>query len=197
HAGCALRQLLLDFEAEGTIITSTYLGFNSPEAFADLLTIPGVDVHIYQGDSRGFHAKGYVFRQEKSTTAIVGSSNLTEFALLKNTEWNLKFSALPDGDIVHQLDEALWLQREGSTPLTEVWLEDYRRVYEKPVAGKRLSTREQNLLGVRENEDFSEVVREVQPNSMQEDALSELAKLRERGERKGLIVSATGTGKTV
>ena len=35
-----------------------------------------------------------------------------------------------------------------------------------------------------------------QPNAMQADALEALEKLRANGEEKGLVISATGTGKT-
>src|SRR5690606_28779967 len=102
-----LKQALLEFPGKGTIITSTYLGFNTPAAFRELLNVPGIEVYVYEdGTRRGFHAKGYLFEQAASTTAIVGSSNLTESALLTNQEWNLRFSALPDGDIVDQLRRA-------------------------------------------------------------------------------------------
>lgn len=97
-----LKQAILDYRGSGSIITSTYLGFNSPAAFRELLNLEGIRVYVHPDSAAGFHAKGYIFEQELSTTAIVGSSNLTERALLLNHEWNLRFSALPDGDIVQR-----------------------------------------------------------------------------------------------
>src|SRR5690606_30363304 len=43
HALAMLKQALLDFRGRGRIITSTYLGFNSPAAFRELLNLPRVD----------------------------------------------------------------------------------------------------------------------------------------------------------
>ena len=75
-----------------TIVTSCYLDFNEPEALRELLRIRGVDVYVHDDEQRG-HPKGYVFEHaEGVTTAIVGSSNLTNAALAKNEEWNFKFS---------------------------------------------------------------------------------------------------------
>ena len=98
----SLKQPFIDFEGTGRIITSTYLGFNSPETFRELLNLRdiGIEVFVYEDDHRGFHPKGFIFQQEYGTTAIVGSSNFTSRALRRNHEWNLRFSALPGGDIV-------------------------------------------------------------------------------------------------
>ena len=97
-----LKQALLDYRGTGTIITSTYLGFNSPAAFRELLNLDGVDVYVYQDSAAGFHAKGYIFEQESSTTAIVGSSNLTASALLMvASAWLLALWV--DGALLHAL----------------------------------------------------------------------------------------------
>ena len=37
---------------------------------------------------------------------------------------------------------------------------------------------------------------EIEPNNMQREALRSLSELRAEGEEKGLVISATGTGKT-
>src|SRR5699024_2095001 len=88
-----LKQDLLEYTGHGTIVTSTYLQFNSPEVFRELLILPNVDVKVVPDESRGFHSKGYIFRQTNGLSVIVGSSNLTRRALLQNEEWNLRFSA--------------------------------------------------------------------------------------------------------
>lgn len=185
-----LKQALLDFSGKGTIITSTYLGFNAPAAFRELLNIPGVDVFVYSGSRGGFHAKGYLFDQLGSTTAIVGSSNLTETALLTNHEWNLRFSALPDGDIVDQLHRAVDVQLKASVRLTEAWIDDYSATYVPPARRSPIiSTGDDNaglpLRGL------------ITPNAMQSEALHEIQKLRDAGERRAVVISATGTGKTI
>jgi phosphatidylserine/phosphatidylglycerophosphate/cardiolipin synthase-like enzyme len=101
------------------------LDFNSPAAFRELLNLDGICVYVHPDSATGFHAKGYIFGQDTSTTAIVGSSNLTERALLMNHEWNLRFSALPTGDIVQQLNRAVKAHIEASVVLTKEWIDEY------------------------------------------------------------------------
>ncbi|ANE03724.1 DUF3427 domain-containing protein [Corynebacterium crudilactis] len=180
-----LKQALLDFKGKGRIITSRYLDFNDPTMFRELLTLEGVEVLIHQGE--GFHSKGYVFQHDVGITAVVGSSNLTDNALLVNREWNLKFSASPNGDIAFQLNDAINCQLERSIPLTAEWITEYeatRRVPERLVS--------QNI----PLEDQSDAGRII-PNAMQEEALAALLSLTEKGEKRGVIISATGTGKTI
>lgn len=180
-----LKQALLDFKGKGRIITSRYLDFNDPTMFRELLTLENVEVLIHQGD--GFHSKGYVFHHDVGITAVVGSSNLTDNALLVNREWNLKFSASKNGDIAFQLDDAINRQIERSTPLTPEWISEYeatRRVPERLVS-QNIPLEDQSNAGT------------IVPNVMQEEALDALLSLTEKGEKRGVIISATGTGKTI
>lgn len=186
-----LKQALLDFPGKGTIITSTYLDFNTPAAFRELLNIPGIEVFVYSGTRGGFHAKGYLFEQVGSTTAIVGSSNLTETALLTNHEWNLRFSALPDGDIVEQLHRAVDSQLETSVRLTETWIDEYAATYLPPAPRPR-------IIQVADAGDASLPSQElIAANTMQTEALREIQRVRDAGERRAVVISATGTGKTI
>ena len=186
-----LKQAILDYKGSGSIITSTYLGFNSPAAFRELLNLKEIRVYVHPDSSAGFHAKGYIFEQELSTTAIVGSSNLTERALLLNHEWNLRFSALPDGDIVQQLNRASMAHIDASVALTSKWIDEYQQSWSAQVrpsssgSGRIEESLELPSTGV------------VLPNAMQIEALSEIAALRESGETRGVVISATGTGKTI
>lgn len=186
----SLKQPLIEFPGRGRIITSTYLGFNSPDSFRELLNLSdlGIDVYVLEDDARGFHPKGFIFEQEASTTAIVGSSNLTSRALKRNHEWNLRFSALPDGDIVHQLTAAIDTQLEGSILLTDDWIREYESTYVPP------QTRA-GFEGIRTPAPGAGA--QIIANAMQAEALAEIAKVRKAGEDKALVVSATGTGKTI
>ncbi|WP_446666744.1 DUF3427 domain-containing protein [Flexivirga sp. B27] len=187
YAVAILKQALLDFAGTGRIITSTYQNFNSPAAFRELLNLPGVDVHLHPSGRSGFHAKGYIFDQGANTTAIVGSSNLTKNALLLNSEWNLRFSALPDGDVVEQLGQAVEAQLAQSEPLTHEWIDAYAETWRPPPRRYALEPDPETL----------QQPGEVVPNRMQVDALDRIAQLRTAGERRGIVVSATGTGKTI
>ncbi|WP_019158439.1 DUF3427 domain-containing protein [Brevibacterium senegalense] len=186
----SLKQPFIDFEGTGRIITSTYLGFNSPETFRELLNLRdiGIEVFVYEDDRRGFHPKGFIFQQDYGTTAIVGSSNFTSRALRRNHEWNLRFSALPGGDIVEQLATAVDAQLASSTPLTADWIQTYEARYVPPQSPAAVET-----IAVQLRDDRTPIT----PNAMQAEALEEIAKVRDAGENRALVVSATGTGKTI
>ncbi|MCY1683858.1 DUF3427 domain-containing protein [Kocuria sp. SL71] len=189
-----LKQPLLDFVAAGgtgRIVTSTYLNFNAPDALRELLALPGIEVYAHLDPKRGFHSKGYVFDQELGTTAIIGSSNLTSNALLRNREWNLRFSALPEGDIAEQLRTAVDRQIDEAVVLTHELIDAYAIEYaQRP---QLVATPVDGFLPPAS----SGIPTTIVPNSMQEEALERIERLRLAGERRALVISATGTGKTI
>ena len=82
-----LKQTLLELEKRnipGKIITSTYLGFNDPDSFKELLKFKNIEVRIYEKE--GFHPKGYIFKQGNLLKTVIGSSNITQSALSTNQE---------------------------------------------------------------------------------------------------------------
>lgn len=183
-----LKQHLYDFAGRGRIITSDFLAFNQPQAFAELLKLrehAGIDVRRHT--ARGFHPKGYIFEQGPSVTAMIGSSNLTSQALSRNHEWNLKVSAAEGSDLANQLSRLLEGQVAGSEPLTEEWIQAYADLYVAPPRRGPQPTLP---------EPAEEPV-EVAPNPMQQDALLALDLARAEGARRAIIISATGTGKTI
>lgn len=203
-----LKQALLDFEGTGAIITSTYLDFNEPNALRELLGVRNVDVYVHPGVERGFHPKGYLFNQGPLTTAIVGSSNLTSRALLQNEEWNLRVSALQAGDLVDQIDSAIDRQLHQSQSLTAEWIDEYEERY-RQAATLRIPTQQPTpIVGVPTEaidwEPFGrpaalpgEEPRQIVPNAMQVEALDSIDKIRAAGESRAVVISATGTGKTI
>lgn len=182
-----LKEELLEFKGTGEIITSNYLDFNEPAAFRELLLLDNVNVYIHEDVDRGFHAKGYIFHREEGVTAIIGSSNLTDNALLINQEWNLRFSAFPEGDIAYQLNDAVQRQKARSLSLNEEWVVNYEK--NRQFRPLRVTSGD-SLLDAPTGD-------RIVPNEMQIKALEALRELRERGERKAVIISATGTGKTI
>ncbi|MDD6786064.1 MAG: phospholipase D-like domain-containing protein, partial [Eggerthellales bacterium] len=84
---------------KGRILTTTYNNFNKPEVLRKLLEFPNIEARVFQG---GFHAKGYLFNKEGVSTVIVGSSNLTQKALLVNKEWNILFHSYADGRMLKE-----------------------------------------------------------------------------------------------
>ena len=161
----------------GKIITSTYLGFNAPSMFKKLLKYENIEVKIFEG--KGFHPKGYIFHKKDQTDIMIGSSNLTQNALAVNQEWNLFFSSDTQKEIVLKVEDEFNKQWKQSIPLTNVWIEDYQKVYVKPQKHKTIN-----------------VSKEIKPNYMQKNALESLDNLRKNNKDKALLISATGTGKT-
>uniref|UniRef100_UPI003784807C phospholipase D-like domain-containing protein n=1 Tax=Pseudolysinimonas sp. TaxID=2680009 RepID=UPI003784807C len=129
-----LKQELSEFVGSGTIITSDYLGFNSPAAFYELLNLRrfGIDVRLHSESA--FHPKGYVFRGSDGVTAILGSSNLTENALVRNHEWNLRVSASYQSNLADQFVNLVDEQILNSVPLTHAWVQEYAATYRPPPA---------------------------------------------------------------
>ncbi|MDP4164322.1 MAG: phospholipase D-like domain-containing protein, partial [Bacillota bacterium] len=121
-----LKSHFLDLKEKGIkgrILTSTFLNFNQPKVFRELLKITNVEVRLT--DLKGFHSKGYIFNHDSHYSLIVGSSNLTAHALKVNYEWNVKLTSHENGEIVHHFKnqfEEVW---EGSKALSENWIEEY------------------------------------------------------------------------
>ncbi|MBM7541183.1 DUF3427 domain-containing protein [Amphibacillus cookii] len=175
----------------GRILTSTYLSFNQPKAFKELLKVTNVEIRLT--DLHGFHSKGYIFDRGHYFTLIVGSSNLTAAALKQNYEWNVHLTSHENGDVIHHFKhqyEEVWGQ---SVPLTQYWINEYEKSYQssKYQAPTKVAELPSNY---HVNSIEASVV--VEPNQMQEAALEQIEALRNHGSQKGLVISATGTGKT-
>ncbi|MGY5340044.1 phospholipase D-like domain-containing protein [Levilactobacillus spicheri] len=133
-----LKAKLADIAQEGVhgrIITADYLDFNNPKVFRELKKLPNVEVRIAPQDA--FHAKGYLFAHQQAgyQSAIIGSANLTQGALLQNYEWNIEFTSHENGALTGKLMaevEAMWAD---SQPLTDLWIDEYREEYD---AGPKL-----------------------------------------------------------
>lgn len=186
-----LKQAFLDFEGVGEIITSDYLGFNSPSAFAELLELRSIGVSVRRHTEGAFHPKGYVFRHADGITAILGSSNLTESALVSNHEWNIRVSAATESDLAEQFMNLLDRSATLSTPLTSEWIDEYSGRWVPPIRGSQSAPATPSAPGVPHDDET------IRPNTMQAAALQSVAALRESGAQRALVISATGTGKTI
>ncbi len=174
---------------KGKIITSTYQNFTDIESLNTFLNwmkkYPNFEVHLdfsCFGDN-GFHSKGYLFEYEDSYEVIIGSSNITRFALLKNIERNIslinKTKSDSHIDAINDF-EYLW---NKTYLLNEELIKEYRLILEYSVE--------------RWDMDYvSPSKMDIKPNKMQQKALKELRRNRDLGVKKCLIVSATGSGKT-
>lgn len=176
----------------GRFLTSTYLNFNSPDVFRKLLEYDNIEVRVYQGD---LHAKGYVFDREGISTVIIGSSNLTQSAISCNKEWNVLFRSYGAGGVLRSIRSEfsdLW-SSELTAPLTPTWIKHYEEA--RPAAETRRRNKAFRDHDVAETKADSSS-QSVSPNKMQQRALAALSKIHQLGEKRALLVSATGTGKT-
>lgn len=113
----------------------------------------------------------------------VGSSNLTSFALQNQREWNLRVSSTSEAQLIQQVKEELADQVRQSVPLTDEWLAQYEEEF-KNYAPPRAQILHQARAA------------KIEPNAMQRDALTSIRQLRDEGQRRAIVISATGTGKT-
>ena len=182
-----LRELELK-GVPGRILTTDYLAFSEPEALEKLDALQNVEVRMYQTtnipDRFGFHTKGYLFEYPTGfQKALIGSSNLTGNALSVNREWNLEFTSLAEGSLLHEIRsefEELW---EAAEPLASI-IATYRQMRHE----RQLVLRGQSIV------EYDQI--RLEPNSMQLAFVNSLEKILARDCNRALLISATGTGKT-
>ncbi len=188
-----LLQTLKELERRhipGKILTTDYQNFSEPRALRKLAELSNITLKMYRtGEAQeGFHTKGYVFKNEELYKIIVGSSNLTLSALTKNREWNTKVVSTDQGEYVDDL----------MSEFTDLWNSKYAVTYDDFIEEYSLSYRviQKQRKIAKEARIPSLEQYKLQPNSMQLGFIANLEKIREAGESKALLISATGTGKT-
>lgn len=191
---------------KGRILASQYQNFTEPTALEQLCRFKNLEVRIIP-EAKHFHAKGYIFHRDADsdkqayTSMIVGSSNLTQNALGSNEEWNLFLTSMREGALVHSIQKTFEESWTNAIVVTPDWIEKYKGIYRKTFHSvwEETSVIDKDWL-----EKYQQLARssslsasyEIQPNKMQSEALVSLAKMREQGRDRALLISATGTGKT-
>ncbi|MEQ1581442.1 MAG: DUF3427 domain-containing protein [Steroidobacteraceae bacterium] len=189
-------QDVLDRKGQLRVLTGDYLGATDPDALLRLLDLEGqVSCRVYETSgqvragafSGSFHPKAYVFRhRDGSSAAFIGSSNLSETALKSGVEWNYRVVESRDRAGLDEFREAFdrLFGAPNTVPLTPAWIEEYR--------SRRPAQRAPNQVEV--VDDPPPVV--PTPHRIQVEALSKLEETRAQGRHAGLVVLATGLGKT-
>ena len=171
----------------GEIITSVYLNITDSKALKKLLEYKNIKVKIYNNSSESFHTKAYFFEKEKYHSVIIGSSNISQSALYSAEEWNVKLTNSSFFDIFGKSlkqFETLWKSNEA-IELTEDFVREYEN-YKSNIS----------IQGTFDYRKSKEKKNHFEPNSMQKKALEKLMTTRKKGNKKGLVIAATGTGKT-
>lgn len=188
-----LLQTLKELETKGVpgeILTSNYLDFSEPLALEKLHSLKNIKIRMYDTRSvnNGFHTKGYIFREEEVYRIIIGSSNITSAALTTNREWNTKLVSTAQGemseDILREFDE-LWNSEYALD--YDVFYEEYKQRYDIIKAQRKIAS-EGNITSLERYK--------LKPNSMQVRFIANLKAILENDEKRALLISATGTGKT-
>jgi len=164
------------------VLTTTYTGSTEGRAL-DALSDLGADIRVsYDMSTTRLHAKAWLFhRRSGFSTAYIGSSNLTYSAQISGLEWNVRVSGARNPDVIDKVAavfESYWnsgdfVPYDAATFAAET----ARTAPSGPVVF------------------FSPI--ELRPEPFQERLLEQIALARERGHHRNLLVSATGTGKTV
>jgi len=175
---------------KGEILTTNYLCFSDPRAIKKLHELSNITIKMYNVDEAdsGFHTKGYIFKRDEIYRIIIGSSNMTQYALTTNKEWNTRLVSTENGELAKNvLDEfyELW---------NSEYSYDYDEFYEKYKEQYKIVKKQQQI--ARQEQVTSLEKYRLKPNSMQVGFISNLRSIIEAGEERALLISATGTGKT-
>ncbi|MBY4675345.1 DEAD/DEAH box helicase family protein [Marinobacterium arenosum] len=182
-----------------SILTSDYLCITDPRALKALMLLVerGADIRVHEvpaGES--FHLKAYLFLETEQAnwlqaSAFIGSSNLSRPALTNGLEWNYRLHWPDPHDVSarQRIEEVRYRFQERFSdrrvkPLSFEWIEAYQQ--------RRKVVPLQYLQPAPEELDDAPPV----PRVYQQQAMDALASNRELGKRKGLVVLATGLGKT-
>lgn len=190
-------QDVLDRGGSLRILTGDYLGTTDPDALLRLLDLDGrVSCRVYEADrndakqlaSNSFHPKAYIFRhRDGSCAAFIGSSNLSEMALKTGVEWNYRALDSKDPSGLHEAFEAFdrLFDDPRAVELTPEWIKAYRN--------RRLVLKATPV----QLEVLDEPAPVIPtPHKIQSEALERLRETRAVGHIAGLVVLATGLGKT-
>lgn len=171
------------------VLTTTYMGATERRAIDELVTRYGAEVRInYETQATRLHAKAWLFRRDSGfDTAYVGSSNLSQAALLDGLEWNVRLSSVGTPTLLQKFEvtfDSYWEQRAFQS-------------YDPERDGERLDAALERNGGRRTAAPDAATGLEVQPFLHQEEMLEDLEAERFKGFNHNLVVAATGTGKTV
>jgi superfamily II DNA or RNA helicase/HKD family nuclease len=183
------------------LVTGDYLDITQAEALKRMLDWQGalspvgaswrfearvVETALLPARSRSFHPKSWRFEGARFGVAFVGSSNISASALVSGIEWNLRAERGQDPLAYGRIKDAFELLWNQARTLTFAWVSAYpARVRLAPVALPP---------GEQEAEPLTPA---PEPHEIQREALDALAAVRAGGEKRALVVMATGLGKTL
>lgn len=163
------------------LLTTTYTNSTELSALQALRDL-GAEIRVsYDTSSTRLHAKAWLFHRSSGySTAYIGSSNLTHSAQVTGLEWNVRVSGARNPDVIEKFSavfDSYW-NNEDFRSFDEA---EFRDLTQAPANGPRIY--------------LSPV--EIRPEPFQSRLLEQIELSRLQGRHRNLLVSATGTGKTV
>ncbi len=183
---------LLNRGGELRLVTGDYLDITDPLAVQRLLDLKlahpqgKAELRVFESAGTSFHPKAYILAtRDSGGVAYIGSSNLSRSAFEEGIEWNYRVIHSRDKEGFDQVcrDFEILFRHPSTRPMDSEWLSRYRS---------------------RRRPDVPRIVDAVpeppepppRPNEVQAKALALLENTRANGYAAGLVVMATGLGKT-
>lgn len=179
------------------LVTGDSLDITDPVALRALrdlqVAVPDaqLELKVFSAPGVSFHPKAYIVtsRDGSDGVAFVGSSNISDSALVEGVEWNYRVVTARDPEGFRQVQAAFadLLTHRSVRPVDDEWLAEYE--------ARRVERESTPQLEVADAE-VEPPLAVPAPNEVQRRALDALAATRREGYRAGLVVMATGLGKT-
>ena len=201
------------------ILCGNYLNITQPVALYLLKDALGeqLDLRFYDVANHSFHAKAYFFKYRDFEEVFVGSSNLSRSALTDGIEWNYRLNSR-----THPADCATFRQTfetllaNHSRIIDDTALLQYSKQWVRPKIYNQIEASEEASAAAADPAAAPDRVAQgqaqfrvdpvtatpapliafPQPTGAQVEALYALKNFRRENRDKGLIVAATGIGKT-
>lgn len=180
--------------AHARVLTTDYLHVTDADALARLLdlneahqgSVGDLQIRVFSDPLTSFHPKAYLFHHSTGTEAagFVGSNNLSHSGIAGGVEWAIGVDEV--GPLVDAFDQ-LWCDSR-SRDLDHDFLRHYRNQWKTEVHADRSS--------VEIDIAVEPPLDPVEPRPIQIEALAALESTRQDGHAAGLVVMATGLGKT-
>jgi superfamily II DNA or RNA helicase/HKD family nuclease len=168
------------------IATTSYMGATDSKALKLLMELPNTEIRIsYDTNRTRLHAKAYLFyRSSGFSSAYIGSANMSRSALNEGLEWTAKISEFENPHLWEHAKATFnshWEDEQEFFPCTETEFEHVASLLRRAA------------------EDTNHIIPlfDLRPYGFQQIILEQIAAERSAGKCRHLVISATGTGKTM
>ena len=185
------------------ILTGLYLGITEPSALYLLKLCFGnsIEIKIFKHNDISFHPKTYIFEDDQRSEIYIGSSNISASALENGVEWNYKIVQDESKEVFSQFyNNFNLLFNEHSVELSDELLKAYSIGWKqssllKNESASSLRKKIHDATRGSGEENAAYITIQIKPYGAQIEALYYLEQARSEVS-KGLVVMATGVGKT-